>query len=88
MVDIDITYIIEGDENEENSKNSIQVGEEGPTRRKHRRKRLTYQRIIHDIDSALQDDNYDNMAPVLQKRTITGYFPDPLNKKTRFQSNL
>ena len=88
MVYIDITYIIEGDENEESSKNCIKVGEERPTKRKHRRKTLTYQRIIHDLDSALQDENYDNTAPILQKRTITGYLPDLLNKKTRFQSNL
>ena len=83
MVDIDITYIIEGDENEESSGNSIEVGEKGPTRRKQKRKALTYQRIIHDIDSALQDENYDDMAPILQKRTITGYLPDPLNKKNK-----
>ena len=35
------------------------------------------------MDSALQDENYDNMAPILQKRTITGYLPDTLNKKNK-----
>ena len=88
MVDIDITYIIEGDEKEESSENSIEVGEEGPTSRKYRRKTLTYQRIMHDIDSALQDENYDNMAPILQKRTITGYLPNPLNKKKQDSNQI
>ena len=50
---------------------------EGPVRRKHQRKRLTYQRLVHSIDSALDEINYD------EGRTITGTLPDENNSKNK-----
>ena len=43
---------------------------EGPTRRKHRRKTLTYQRKVHDIDSSLDESNYKLLDPVEELKTI------------------
>ena len=56
---------------------------EGPVRRKHQRKRLTYQRLVHSIDSALDEINYDAFELPFEERTITGTLPDENNSKNK-----
>ena len=59
--------------------------EEGPNRRKHRRKQLTYQRLVHSIDSALDENNYDLSAAPKSKVTIKGLLPDETDRKKKVE---
>lgn len=54
-----------GENSPDNSKiDDLPPEAEGPTRRKHRRKMLTYQRKVHDIESAFDEQNYNMVEPV------------------------
>ena len=59
--------------------------EEGPNRRKHRRKSLTYQRLVHSIDSTLDENNYDLMEAPKSKVTIEGLLPDETDRKKKIK---
>ena len=59
---------------------------EGPVRREHRRKTLTYQRDVHSIDSSLDENNYDMFDIPAENIMVSGYAPDKAdnNKKNLF----
>ena len=79
-----IILIIDGDEAEfEEDEEEVIIEEEGLTRRKHRRKTLTYQQQVNSIDSALDETNYDPVPVPETVINITGYLPDPDDKKKK-----
>lgn len=56
---------------------------EGPTRRVHRRRTLTYQRDVNSIDTALDESNYDPFEIPSDRRDICGYIPVKTDKKKK-----
>ena len=49
----------------------------GPVRWKHQRKKLTYQRDVHSIDSALDENNHNPYAAPTPPISVTAHIPDP-----------
>ena len=50
-------------------------------RRKHRRKQLTYTRLVNSIDSSLSEENFDPIELPTQEKTIIGIIPSQNKKK-------
>ena len=50
-------------------------------RRKHRRKQLTYPRLVNSIDSSLSEENFDPIELPTQEKTIIGIIPSQNKKK-------
>ena len=50
-------------------------------RRKHRRKQLTYTRLVNSIDSSLSEENLDPIELPAQEKTIIGIIPSQNKKK-------
>ena len=50
-------------------------------RRKHRRKQLTYTRLVNSIDSSLSEENFDSIGLPTQEKTIIGIIPSQNKKK-------
>ena len=63
----------------------VQIEGEGPPRRKHRKKQLTYQRLVNSIDSALDEANYDNLEASNRNITLTSHVPHETDKKKKIE---
>ena len=58
---------------------------DGPTRRQHRRKTLTYQRNVNRIDTALDESNYNQVEIPTDEKIATGYIPDKVHKNKKIE---
>ena len=76
---IDVESEVEGNDSDD----EIPMEGEGPSRRKHRRKQLTYQRLVNSIDSALDETNYDTLETSNRNITLTSHVPDERDKKKK-----
>ena len=78
------------DNNSYDSDSENQSIVEPSTNRKHRRKSLTYQRLVNSalIDSALVEDNFELFDLPENRTSITGELPDPSSKKKGAKKKL
>ena len=61
------------------------VSADGPVRRLHRRKMLTYQRDVNSIDSATDDSNYDLYHIPVDTKDVVGYIPDKAERNKKIE---
>ena len=61
---------------------------EGPTRRQHRRRTLTYQRDVNSIDTAMDESNYNPVEIPSVETLVSGYIPDKEHKKKKSRCRL
>ena len=61
---------------------------EGPTRRQHRRRTLTYQQDVNSIDTALDERNYNPVEIPSVETLVSGYIPDKEHEKKKSRCRL
>ena len=67
--------------NSDNSESDNELIVEPATKRTHKRKTLTYKRLVNSIDNALDENNFQLFDVPQKEVTIKGELPDPSSKK-------
>ena len=86
--DIDMEVDSQADEveetietDEEAEREEIRANHNPFARRQHRRKQLTYSRLVNNIDATLCEDKYESYEIPSEKKIITGLLPTESKKK-------